>query len=563
MITASLGAHVKQVNSPQVAKQYIKDALNGKILVCKWVKLFCKRHIKDLESGAKRGIYFDEEAGEKVLQFFHFLRHSKGEWAGRPFILAPWEQAYLWILFGWKRKNGNRRFRLSYLEIARKNGKSTLAAGVALYLLDADGEPGAEVYSAATKRDQAKIVHSEATRMARSSPPLRRYLKLHRDNIHVFDTNSKFEPLSSDFNSLDGLNIHGAIVDEVHAHKTRDLWDILETATGARRQPMLFAITTAGVSRESICRELHDYTEKVLDGSLKDDSHCGIIYTLDDGDDWMSERVWVKANPNLKESVKIDDLRDKARKAKEAPSALNAFLRLHMNMWTQGDKRWIDPDVWNACNGRTDIELLRSEPCYGGLDLSTTTDITAFVLKFPNTGDVLAWFWIPEDEMEKRERRDRVPFSSWVRMGFVEATPGNVIDYEYIKTKILNIAQDFKGLVEIGFDPWNATQIGIQLEEEGVKLADVGQGYKSLSPAAKELEREYLSGELKHGGNPVLRWMAANVVLETDPAENIKPSKKRSAERIDGIVALCCAISRQIAAEGSASVYESRGMVTL
>jgi phage terminase large subunit-like protein len=358
------------------------------------------------------------------------------------------------------------------------------------------------------------------------------------------------------------LNIHGAIVDEVHAHKTRELWDILETATGARRQPMMFAITTAGVSRESICRELHDYTEKVLEGSLEDDSHCGIIYTLDEADDWMDEKVWIKDNPNLKESVKIDDLRDKARKAKGAPSALNAFLRLHMNMWTQGETRWIDPDVWNACNGRTDVELLKNEPCYGGLDLSTTTDITAFVLKFPNTGDVLAWFWIPEDKMEERERRDRVPFSSWVRMGFVEATPGNVVDYEYVKAKIIGISREFKGLKEIGFDPWNATQIGIQLEGEGIRLADVGQGYKSLSPAAKELEREYMSGELKHGGNPVLRWMAANVVLEMDPAENIKPSKKKSAERIDGIVALCCALSRQIA-EDVPSVYESRGMMTL
>jgi phage terminase large subunit-like protein len=557
--SANAPRRADKTNDARIAKRYIKNVLDGKATVCKWVRLFYQRHAKDLKTGVKRRLYFDEEAASDVLRFFDFLRHSKGEWAGRPFILAPWEQAYLWVLFGWKRKNGNRRFRISYLEIARKNGKSTLAAGVALYLLDADGEPGAEVYSAATKRDQAKIVHGEAERMIRSSPPLRRWLTIHRDNIHALSTNSKFEPLSSDFNSLDGLNIHGAIVDEVHAHKTRDLWDILDTATGARRQPLMFAITTAGVSRESICRELHDYTEKVLEGSLKDDSHCGIIYTLDEDDDWMDEKVWVKANPNLKESVKLDDMRDKARKAKEAPSALNAFLRLHMNMWTQAETRWIDPDVWNACNGRTDIELLRNEPCYGGLDLSTTTDITAFVLKFPNTGDVLAWFWIPEDEMAKRERRDRVPFSSWVRMGFVEATPGNVIDYEYIKVKILEISKEFRELVEIGFDPWNATQIGIQLEEEGVKVVDVRQGYKTLSPAAKELEREYMSGELKHGGNPVLRWMAANVVLTTDPAENIKPDKSRSAERIDGIVALCCAISRQIAAESN--VYESRGMV--
>lgn len=553
----------KRSNAPRAAQRYIRDAASGKAGVCSWVKLFCQRHLDDLKSGGRRGLRFDEEAGAKILRFFDFLKHSKGEWAGRQFILSPWEQAYLWVLFGWKRKDGNRRYRISYIEIARKNGKSTLAAGVALYLLDADGEEGAEVYSAATKRDQARIVHSEAARMVRSSPPLKRYLTVQRDNIHAKDTNSKFEPLSSDYNSLDGLNTHGAIVDELHAHKTRDLWDILDTSTGARRQPLLFAITTAGVSRQSVCRELHDYTERILEGSLKDDSFCGVIYTLDEGDDWKDEKVWRKANPSLRESVKLADLRNKARRAKETPSALNSFLRLHMNVWTQGETRWIDPDIWNACNGRTDIEELRNEPCYGGLDLSTTTDITAFVLKFPGTGDALAWFWIPEEGMEKRERRDRAPFSSWVRMGFVEATPGNVIDYEYIKAKIIKIAGEFKGLIEIGFDPWNATQIGIQLEEAGVRIANVGQGYKSLSPAAKELEREYLSGELKHGGNPVLRWMAANVVLETDPAENIKPSKRRSAERIDGIVALCCAISRQIAAEDTTSVYESRGMIVL
>ena len=554
---------VAKVNGGRIAKQYIKDILSGKIVACKWVRLFCQRHVQDLEKAHRRGLHFDEEAAGDILGFFDFLRHSKGEWAGQPFILAPWEQAFLWVLFGWKKKSGLRRFRTAYLEIARKNGKSTMAAGVALYLLDGDQEGGAEVYSAATKRDQAKIVHSEAARMVRSSPPLRSFITVHRDNIHVVDTNSKFEPLSSDFNSLDGLNIHGAIVDEVHAHKTRDLWDVLDTATGARRQPLIFGITTAGVSRHSICRELHDYTEKILDGSLKDDSFCGVVYTLDDGDDWMDERVWIKANPNLGESVKLDDLRDKARKAKETPAALNSFLRLHMNVWTQAETRWLDPDMWAACNGRTDIEILRNEPCYAGLDLSSTTDISVLVLKFPRTGDVLSWFWIPEDEMEKRERRDRVPFSSWVRMGFLEATPGNVIDYEYIKERIRAVAKEFRGLKEIGYDPWNATQIGIQLEEEGFAVVPVRQGYQTLSPAAKELEREYLSGELKHGDNPVLKWMASNVVLSVDPAENIKPDKSRSSERIDGIVALCIAIARQVAGEDDTSVYETRGLMVI
>ena len=550
-------------NSARVAKKYIADVLAGKATACKWVRLFCERHEKDLKRGTKRGLYFDEEEAERVLRFFDFLRHSKGEWGGQAFILSPWEQAYLWVLFGWRKKDGSRRFRISYLEVARKNGKSTLAAGVALYLLDGDKEPGAEVYSAATKRDQAKIVHGEACRMVRASTMLKQFITVRTDNMFVLDTNSKFEPLSSDYNSLDGLNIHGAIVDEVHAHKTRDLWDILETATGARRQPLMFAITTAGVSRQGICRELHDYLEKVLDGSLEDDSFCGIIFTLDDEDDYTDERVWVKANPNLGVSVKLDDLRDKIRKAREAPAALNAFLRLHMNVWTQAETRWIDPDAWAACGEQTPLEDLRKEPCYAGLDLSSTTDISAFVLKFPRTGDALGWFWIPEDEMEKRERRDRVPFSAWVRHEYVEATPGNVIDYEYIRQRIKQVAAEFRGLREIGYDPWNATQLAIQLEEDGFQVVPVRQGFQTLSPAAKELEREIMSGELKHGGNPVLRWMAANVVLAVDPAENIKPDKAKSAERIDGIVALCMAISRQIQGEDDTSIYETRGLLTV
>jgi len=550
-------------NSARVAKKYIADVIAGKIATSKWVRLFYERHTRDLKDGKKRGLRFDTEEAERVLRFFDFLRHSKGEWGGQAFILSPWEQAYLWVLFGWRKKDGSRRFRISYLEVARKNGKSTLAAGVALYLLDGDKEPGAEVYSAATKRDQAKIVHGEACRMVRASTMLKQFITVRTDNMFVLDTNSKFEPLSSDYNSLDGLNIHGAIVDEVHAHKTRDLWDILETATGARRQPLMFAITTAGVSRQGICRELHDYLEKVLDGSLEDDSFCGIIFTLDEEDDYTDERVWVKANPNLGVSVKLDDLRDKIRKAREAPAALNAFLRLHMNIWTQAETRWIDPDAWAACGEQTPLEDLRKEPCYAGLDLSSTTDISAFVLKFPRTGDALGWFWIPEDEMEKRERRDRVPFSAWVRHGYVEATPGNVIDYEYIRQRIKQVAAEFRGLREIGYDPWNATQLAIQLEEDGFQVVPVRQGFQTLSPAAKELEREIMSGELKHGGNPVLRWMAANVVLAIDPAENIKPDKAKSAERIDGIVALCMAISRQIQGEDDTSIYETRGLLTV
>ena len=551
-------------NNPETAKRYISDVLEGRLTVCKWVRLFCQRHMNDLQHGEERGLYFEESAGARILRFFDFLRHSTGEFAGQRFILSDWQQAYLWVLFGWKkRETGYRRFRTSYLEISRKNGKSTLSAGVALYLLECDGEQGAQVYSAATKRDQAKLVHGEAVRMVRASKALSSHITLRADNMFDLKTNSKFEPLSSDYNSLDGLNIHGAIIDELHAHKTRDLWDVLETATGARRQPMLFAITTAGLSRESICREQHEYLEKVLEGSAQDDSYCGIIFTLDDGDDYTDEAVWIKANPNLEVSVKLDDLQRKLKKAQEMPAALNAFLRLHMNVWTQAEERWINPDAWALCGGRTEIEELRDEPCYAGLDLSTVNDLTALVLKFPRTGDVLCWFWIPEDNMAVRERRDRVPFSSWVRRGYVEATPGNVVDYEYIKERLRKISTEFRGLKEIGYDPYMATQIAIQLEEEGFNVVPVRQGWVTLSPALKELEREYLSCELKHGDNPVMKWMASNLVVKKDSAENYVPDKAHSIDRIDGIVALCIAISRQINAREVSSVYENRGLLMI
>ena len=550
-------------NGPEIANQYIEEVLDGKMTACKWVKLFCQRHVNDLKNGHERGLYFDEKAGARILKFFDFLRHSKGEFAGKKFILSAWQQAFLYVLFGWKNEITNaRRFKTSYLEIARKNGKSTMAAGVALYLLSADGEQGAEVYSAATKRDQAKLVHGEAVRMVNASKALKSLITVRAQSMFVQKTNSKYEPLSSDYNSLDGLNISGAVIDELHAHKTRDLWDVLETATGARKQPLIFAITTAGTSRQSICREQHEYLCKVLENTVIDDTYCGIIFSLDEKDDYTNPEVWIKANPNLGISVRVDDIERKLLKAKEIPSNLNAVLNYHFDVWTrQSSARWINPDKWNECGGGTDLEILRNEICYAGLDLSSINDLTALILKFPLTGDVLAWFWIPEENMEARERRDRVPFASWVRQGFVEATPGNVIDYEYIKEKIRLISKEFRGLKEIGYDPYMAAQIAIQLEGEGFNVVPVRQGWRTISPALKELEREYLSGELKHRDNPVLKWMAANVVVTEDSAGNYMPNKAQSFDRIDGISALCTAISRQMSAKEIESVYEQRGIL--
>ncbi|MFN8493830.1 MAG: terminase TerL endonuclease subunit [Caldilineaceae bacterium] len=550
------------------AMQYAQDVVSGRIVVGKWVQLAIERHLRDLETGEQRGLWFDERAAAHAIAFFRFLKHSKGEWGGQTIQLEPWQQFITWCLFGWKRADGARRFRLAYLEVARKNGKSTFASGIGLYLLDADGEPGAEVYTAATKRDQARITHSEATRMVRASPALRKRITIFKDNLHIKNTASKFEPLGRDANSMDGLNIHGAIVDELHAHRTREVWDVLETATGARRQPLMLAITTAGYNRNSVCYELHDYTRKVLAQVFDDDAFFGMIFTLDDGDDWENPANWGKANPNLGVSVKIDDLERKAAKAKELPSALNAFLRLHLNVWTQSDTKWIAPERWRACGGLVDVAMLQGRRCYGGLDLSSTTDITAFVLVFPPETEeeryiALCRFWIPEDAMHERSKRDRVHYDTWVRQGYMVATPGNVVDYAFIRAGIEADAGQFD-LQEIAYDRWGATKLVQDLMDAGLTMVEFGQGFASMSAPMKELEKLILSGKLAHGDNPVLTWMADNLVARVDPAGNIKPDKARSIEKIDGVVALIEGLDRAIRHGGQVgSMYDELGIRTL
>ena len=547
---------------------YIDGVLSGTVEACQWVRLACQRHVDDLAHGGERGLWFDDVAANHIVDFFRFLKHSKGEWAGQPLELEPWQQFYLWTLFGWKRADGTRRFRTAYQEVARKNGKSTIAAGVGLYLLVADGEAGAEIYTAATKRDQARITHSEATRMVKGSPFLRQHVTAFKDNLHIKDTASKFEPLGRDENSMHGLNIHGAIIDEVHAHPTREVWDVLETATGSRRQPLMFGITTAGYDRQSLCYQLHDYTEKVLAGTVADDSFHGVIYTLDDALGWEDEAQWVKANPNLGVSVKLDDLRRKAERAKEMPAALNAFLRLHMNIWTQSVSKWLDPERWMACAGDVDLDALRGRTCYAGLDLASTTDVSAFVLVFPpelGTDEpyrVLCRFFIPDEAMRLRSHRDRVPYDAWVRQGWITATPGNVIDYDWILAQVDEDARMYD-LQEIAFDRWGATKIIQSIEDRGLTCVQFGQGFASMNAPTKELEKLVLAGGIHHGGNPVLNWMADNAVVRIDPAGNLKPDKERSTEKIDGIVALIIGLDRALRHANKQSVYETRGLADL
>lgn len=552
-----------------VAERYIDNVIRGRVVACRWVRLFCERHKRDLKTARQRGLYFDREAAQYAIDFFQFLHHSKGRWAGTPIRLEPWQQALLWVLFGWQRRKGRgRRFRAAYVEIARKNGKSTMASGLALFMLLADGEAGAEVYSAATKRDQAKITFDEAARMVKASPYLRKYIAVHKDRLFLKgDTASKYEPVGRDSDTMDGLNVHCAIVDELHAHRTSETWDVLETGTGARTQALMFGISTAGFNQSSFCYDQRKYAVKVLDGVLENDAFFTVIFTLDEGDDEWDERNWVKANPNLGVSIDLDELREQARKAKELTSALTSFLTKRLNIWTRAAQQFIHPDKWKACGGAFDVAALAGRVCYAGLDLSNTLDITAWVLVFPPTADDPLWrvlprFWVPEAAMHERSRRDHVPYDAWERQGWITAIPGEVIDYEYIYKQIDEDAQIYD-LREVGFDRWGAGAIYLWFANRGMTVVQIGQGYQSMSAPMKELEKLIVSRALAHGDNPVLTWMAHNLVATKDPAGNIKPDKKASNEKIDGMVALVMGLARATLydPEGDRSIYEDRGIV--
>lgn len=550
------------------ANKYCNDVLKGKIITCKWVKLCCQRYVDDLEHGHKRGLYFDDDSAQYAIDFFQFLHHSKGEWAGQVFELADWEQFITWNLFGWKQeKDGFRRFRTGYLSTARKSGKTSWLSGIGVYLFFADDEPGAEVFSAGVHRDQARLSHSEAIRMVKASPWLKKQIGIFKDNLHIKETASKFEPLGRDSDSCDGLNIHGALIDELHAHKTRDMWDVLETATGARRQPLVIAITTAGFNRQSICWEQNEYTKKILEGVIKDDAYFGIIYTIDDDDDWTDKKIWGKANPNLNVSIKLDDLERKCEQAINLPAKQNAFKRLHLNMWTQAETRWILHEDWGKCAFPFNEVELKGRACYGGLDLSSSIDISALLLVFPPINEeektkILCRFWVPEENILDRVKKDRVPYDVWARQGFIKLTPGNVIDYSFILDSIDRDAQEYD-LKEIAFDRWGATKIVQEISDKGLEVVQFGQGFASMSPPSKELEKMILSEEIAHNNNPVLTWMSSNIVVREDPAGNIKPDKEKSTEKIDGIVALIMALDRTIRHKKTKSKYEDDDMIIL
>jgi len=512
---------------------------------------------------------FDERAAMVAVRFFErMLVHIEGPLAGQPFILEPWQRHIVSELFGWKHPDGRRRYRKLYLEVPRGNGKSTFAAGLALLLLAVDGERSAKIYSAAADKPQAAIVFETAEKMVKESPLLSKRIKPYRNRTMEYpETGSRYIVLSADAYTKHGLNPHGIIFDELHAQPNRELYDVLNTAMGKRRHPLMIMITTAGYDRNSICWEQHEYARQVKEGIIDDPTFLPAIWAADETDDWTSPATWAKANPNYGVSVREEFLRQECATALASPAYQNTFRRLYLNQWTQQESRWLDMHAWNACSQA--LPDLTGRTCYGGLDLASTTDIAAYVLVFPPVSDgeptwLLPTFWIPVDSMQERVRRDRVPYDAWVRDGLVIATEGNVIDYGRVQATIEAMASTYN-VREIAFDRWGATQITQNLTGAGLTMVQIGQGYASMSAPSKELLRLVLSHQVGHGGNPVLRWMADNVTTEEDAAGNVKPSKAKSRQKIDGIVASVMGLARALMhdPESGRSVYEDRGILTI
>lgn len=562
--------------SEKIVQKYMDDVLGGKIPACTYVKLAIKRHLNDLKTAHKRDLYFNNEAAQMVIDFFAMLKHSKGKWAGTPFILEPWQQFIIWMVFGWKHVDGTRRFNTAYQEIARKNGKSTQLAGIGLYGLGFDNESGAEIYSVATKEEQAKITFSEGQRMARKSGRLGGLATIHTKAISIDSNNSTWKPLGKDSKTQDGLNPHMVLVDEFHAHPDRSMLDVMDSAVGARMQPLLFIITTAGFNVQGVCYMERDYAAKVLKGIIQDDSYFAIIFTLERDettgellDDWKDPKVWIKANPNLGISVFEKDMERMCKKAIQSPASLNNFLTKKLNVWTTQETKFFNMEKWDELTDSIPESDIIGRPCFIGVDLASKADIGAVVCIFPLDDGrvvVLPKFYCPQEGAEERSKRDRVPYLVWAEQGYITLTPGNRTDFEIIKKDIETVWSQFD-VQKMGFDQWNFEYLYQRLIADGMdvdKVIQYGQTLKNMSEPTKELDALVVSGKLIHNGNPVLRWMASNTAVITDPNENIRPAKDKSSEKIDGIVATVMALGLSLVEPAvKESVYESRGVLDL
>lgn len=513
---------------------------------------------------------FDAMKAQRAVKFINNLKHTKGVWHGVPFDLLSWQDKIITDIFGTVKEDGFRQYNTAYVEIPKKNGKSEIAAAIALYLTCGDNEWGAEVYGCAADRQQASIVFDVAVDMVDQCPALKKRIKpiISQKRLVYMPLGSFYQVLSAEAYTKHGLNVHGVIFDELHAQPGRELYDVMTKGSGdARKQPLFFLITTAGNDRNSICYEVHQKASDIITGRKIDPTFYPVIYGIKDEDDWQNEANWYKANPSLGHTIDIEKVRAAMLSAKENPAEENIFRQLRLNQWVKQSIRWMPMEVWDKCSFAVDIDKLKGRECYGGLDLSSSNDITAFVLIFPPTADddkyyVIPYFWIPEENLKLRVKRDHVPYDVWEKQGFVKTTEGNVIHYGFIESFIEELGTMFN-IKEIAFDRWGAVQMVQNLEGLGFTVVPFGQGYKDMSPPTKELMKLALEKRIAHGGHPVLKWMMDNIHVRTDPAGNIKPDKEKSTEKIDGAVALIMALDRSIRHETKDSVYDNRGILVL
>ena len=514
--------------------------------------------------------HYDKDAADYTVGFIESLKHTKGAFYDEPFLLLPWQEIMIRDIFGTLKPNGYRQFNTVYAEIPKKNGKSDLAAAIALYMLCGDGEQRAEVYGCAADRDQASLVYEVACDMVKLCPALRKRCDLlpSRKEIIYSATNSKYKVLSADVGGKSGVNVSALIFDELWVQKNRDLFDMMTKGTSdARNNPLHFIITTAGDNTNSVCYEQHQKAVDIIEGRKSDPTYYPVIYGAPEGADWTDPKTWYEANPSLGYTINIEKVRAACESAKQNPVEENTFRQLRLNQWVKQAVRWMPRDKWDACKADIDEEELLGRVCYGGLDLSSTTDLTVFALVFPPITKggkyiVKAWYWIPADNLKKRVNRDHVLYDLWEREGWIVTTEGNVVYYGYIMKFIEELGEKYN-IRDIAFDRWGATHMVQSLEESGFTVVPFGQGFKDMSPPTKELMRMVLEGSIAHDGNPVLRWNMDNIFIRKDPAGNIKPDKDKSTEKIDGAVAVIMALDRAIRCGNVAteSVYDTRGLL--
>lgn len=510
------------------------------------------------------GAVFKADVANEVCDGFfgQSLHLIEGDGAPKLFVLEEWQRAVIGTLFGWIRKDGTRRYRESLIAVPRKNGKTPLAAGIALHALLNDGEPGCQVYSAAADEKQAALVFRHASGMVAHNPAMQREVRIYK-SFKSMETKDFgiFKAISSESDTKHGLNAHCIIVDELHAQRSSDLVDVLRTSTASRRQPLMTYITTSDYARESICNEIWDRARRVRDGVDSDPAFLPAIWEAAVDCDWESPATWSAVNPNLGVSVSVDYLQRECQRAKDLPAYENVFKRLHLNIRTEQAVRWIPMESWDACT--TTFDDPESEVCYAGLDLASTTDTAACVLWFPQRNIVLPFFWVPEETASKREMTERATYRTWTQKGLMTATPGNVVDYDRIRADINGLREKYN-IRQIAVDRWNSTQLQTQLTGDGFDVVPFGQGFVSMTAPTKELEKLVVSRAIRHDGNPVLRWMASNVMAEMDAAGNLKPSKRKSSDKIDGVVALIMAIGLALVAPpATRSIYCERGVMVL